>query len=166
MAEPGGRGDLPLDPELEVEGPTARDRGPGAPFHPLTLLAVAAGGALGAPARVGIDRLITAGADHGFPWATFVINVSGSFLLGLVVALVVERLPPTRLVRPFLAAGFCGAFTTFSALAVDVDRRVQTGHAAVGLLYAGTSLVAGLAAVVAGTVLAERLPWPRRGVRP
>ena len=57
-----------------------------------------------------------------------------------------------------MAAGFCGAFTTFSALAVDIDRRLQTGHVAMAVTYAAASLVAGIAAVVAGMVVARWVP--------
>ena len=67
-------------------------------------------------------------AADGFPWATLTVNVVGSFLLGVVVTLVVERWPGDRFLRPLVAVGFCGGFTTFSTLAVEIDQRIQHGH--------------------------------------
>ncbi len=94
------------------------------------MAAIAVGGALGTLARYGTDRALVSD-PLGFPWATFAVNVTGSFLLGVVVTLVVERWPPTRYVRPFAAIGFCGGFTTFSTLAVETTQRIQ--HGQVGL---------------------------------
>lgn len=147
---------LPVDPDLPEDEESAPGRLPA--YRPATLLAVAAGGALGAPARIEIARLVTSGATAGFPWATFACNVTGSFVLGLVLVLLVERLRPSRFVRPFLAAGFCGAFTTFSAVAVDLDRRLQTGHVGVAVVYAAATLVAGIVAVAAGMGAAMLVP--------
>src|ERR1043165_9943732 len=72
--------------------------------EPSILLAVAAGGALGAPARYGVAQLVHV-APGTFPWATFWTNISGSFVLGLLLALLLERFPPTRYLRPFVATG-------------------------------------------------------------
>lgn len=118
-----------------------------------TVAAVAAGGALGAPARFAIGEVahVTPGS---FPWPTFWVNVGGSFALGVLVVLVVERFPATRYVRPFLATGFLGAFTTFSTFAVETDVLAKDGHAGIAIVYAIASLVAGLLAVFAGMRLA------------
>jgi len=118
------------------------------------LAAIALGGALGAPARYGVAQLIPA-APNAFPWATFWTNISGSFALGLILALLIERFPPTRYVRPFIATGFLGAYTTYSTFAVETDLLIKNGHAAVAITYAGASLAAGLAAVWAGIVAAQ-----------
>ncbi len=83
------------------------------------------------PARYGIAQLIHVAPDS-FPWATFWTNISGSFALGLVLALIVERFPPTRYLRPFVATGFLGAYTTYSTFAVETDLLVKDGHAAIG----------------------------------
>ena len=128
------------------------------------LAAIAFGGALGAPARYGVAQVVHVAADS-FPWATFWTNVSGSFALGLVLALVLERFPPTRYVRPFVATGFLGAYTTYSTFAVETDLLVKNGHAAIGLAYEVASLVVGLVAVWAGIVAARSVPVPR-GARP
>lgn len=124
---------------------------------PDVLAAIAAGGALGAPARYEVAQLIH-GSKGDFPWATFATNVSGSLVLGFLLILVIQRYPPSRYVRPFFATGFLGAFTTFSTFAVETDLLINDGHAAVGITYAFASLVVGLAAVWAGCHLARAVP--------
>jgi CrcB protein len=81
----------------------------------------------------------------------------------LILALVLERYPPTRYLRPFIATGFLGAYTTFSTFAVETDLLIKNGHTAVALEYAATSLAAGVAAVWAGiwATRAFSLPTPR-----
>ena len=127
--------------------------------RPSVLLAIAAGGAAGTPARYALGRIVHV-APSGFPWATFVINVSGSFVLGLLLTLVVERWPPTRFVRPFAAIGFLGAYTTFSTYVVESDLLVKDGRVGVAAVYVVASLAAGFLAVYLG-IVAARL-WPRR----
>ena len=123
--------------------------------RPAVLAAVAAGGALGAPARYALSQVVYV-AENTFPWATFWTNVSGSFALGFLLILLIERFPPTRYVRPFFATGFLGAFTTFSTLAVETDLLLKDGRAYLGIVYAVASVVVGLAAVWSGMVLARR----------
>lgn len=130
-------------------------RGAHSPVRVLT--AVAAGGALGALARY----LISVGlpGDPGrFPWGTFLTNISGTLLLGFVLTVVVERFPPTRYLRPFLATGFCGAYTTFSTLAVEADLLVRDGHASAAVVYLAATTAAGLLAVTAGILAGRLLP--------
>jgi CrcB protein len=120
----------------------------------IRLLAIAVGGSLGTLARYEMDQwLVVSGL--GFPWATFTVNVLGSFLLGALVTLVTERWPPTRYVRPFAVIGFCGGFTTFSTLTVELMRRVEGGRVGLAAVYLGASLVAGVAAAGAGVLLAR-----------
>jgi fluoride exporter len=121
------------------------------------VLAVAAGGALGAPIRYEITAHVNVAPDS-FPWPTFWINISGSFLLGLLLTFVLERWPPTRYVRPFLAIGLLGAYTTFSTYSVETDLLLQDGHVGVGIGYAIISLVAGGIAVYLGIVAGRW--WP------
>jgi CrcB protein len=125
------------------------------------LAAIAAGGALGAPARYEVAQIIHVAKDT-FPWATFWTNVSGSFALGFLLILVIERFPPTRYLRPFFATGFLGAFTTFSTFAVETDLLIKDGHAALGVVYAVGSLIAGFASVWAGILLARLAPIRQR----
>jgi fluoride exporter len=132
--------------------------------EPPVLAAIALGGALGAPARYGLAQLVRV-APGSFPWATFITNVSGSFALGLVLALVIERFPPTRYLRPFVATGFLGAYTTYSTFAVETDLLVKDGHATLALAYAVASLACGLVAAAAGLRAARAGRGGRGGPR-
>lgn len=163
---------LPIDPDLGSDEPAGAVVGRRVPTRPAgrtgrraeapVLAAIALGGALGAAARYGLAQLVHV-SPGGVPWATFTTNVTGSFALGLVLAVVLERFPPTRYLRPFAATGFLGAYTTYSTFAVETDLLVKDGHAAVALGYAAASLVAGLAAVRAGIWAGRTLPFPHRG---
>ncbi len=126
-------------------------------FQPDVILAIAAGGALGAPARYEVAQLITV-APGGFPWATFWTNLSGAFVLGFFLTFVIERLPPTRFLRPFFAVGFLGSFTTFSTLAVETVFLVKDGHVMLGVGYTLASVSAGLTLAYLGIVVARLLP--------
>ena len=121
---------------------------------------VAAGGALGAPARYGLGLLVPGGGD-GFPWGTFAVNISGSLALAVLVVVVAEVLdeagPLARRLRSVLGVGFLGAYTTYSSYALEVDTLARDGHAGMALLYASVSLVAGVAAAAVGLALARRL---------
>jgi CrcB protein len=92
------------------------------------------------------------------------VNVAGSFLLGVLVTLVVEKWPGDRYLRPLGAVGFCGGFTTFSTLAVEIDQRIQHGHAGVAALYLAVTLVLGLAGALAGITVARGRLLPGAGV--
>jgi len=149
---------LPIDPDLMPGDPaepaldhhaTAHAAARARRAEPSVLAAIAVGGALGAPARYGVAQVIHVAANT-FPWATFWTNISGSFALGVILALILERFPPTRYLRPFVATGFLGAYTTYSAFAVETDLLIKNGHATIGLAYAAASLLAGFGAVWAG----------------
>jgi CrcB protein len=120
----------------------------------LRTLAIAAGGSLGTLARYGVERTLVV-SGRSFPWPTFTVNVAGSFLLGVMVTLVVERWPPTRFVRPFAAIGFCGGFTTFSTMVVEAAVRGQHGQVGLATGYLVASMVAGVVAVVLGMAAAR-----------
>jgi len=120
-------------------------------------LAVAAGGAIGAVMRWGLASGLV---SDGFPWATFVTNLSGSFALG-VVLVVGEIIGPhprhrhkpwVRLWRPFMATGVLGGFTTFSTFVLEIERL----DAGIALVYLASSVVLGLAAYSAGNAVARR----------
>lgn len=171
-AEPERDDELPVDPELGPAGPTEPSvdhQRPARPAvrtarraEPSVLAAIALGGALGAPARYGVAELVHV-APNSFPWATFWTNITGSFALGLLLALVLERFPPTRYLRPFVATGFLGAYTTYSTFAVETDLLIKDGHAAIALTYASASLLVGFAAVWVGILAARSAPLPGRG---
>jgi CrcB protein len=118
------------------------------------LVVVAAGGALGSLARWGLGEAL-AGSEGSFPWATFIVNVSGSFALGLLMVLVLEVWPPSRYVRPFLGVGVLGGYTTFSTYALDTRALVVAGRAPAAGLYLLGTLAVGLVAVWAGIALAR-----------
>jgi CrcB protein len=126
------------------------------------LLAISAGGALGAPARYSVAQLIHV-APGTFPWATFCTNISGSFALGVILALVLERFPPTRYLRPFFATGFLGAYTTYSTFAVETVLLLKDGHLGIALSYATASLLAGFAAAWMGILAGRAVPLPGKG---
>lgn len=128
------------------------------------LAAIALGGALGASARYGVAQVVHVVPD-GFPWATFLTNVSGSFALGLILALVLERFPPTRYLRPFVATGFLGAYTTYSTFAVEAVLLVKDDHVPVAVAYTVSSVVVGLVAVWSGMIAARIVPLPGGGGR-
>jgi CrcB protein len=121
---------------------------------------VAIGGALGAVARYGVAQLVTIAPD-GFPWATFWTNLSGAFVLGCFSTFVIERLAPTRFLRPFFAVGFLGSYTTFSALAVESVLLIEHDHVTLAVGYTLASVVAGLVLAYLGMVLARLLPGGR-----
>jgi fluoride exporter len=133
---------LPTDPDLP-EPPARR-------LHPEALVAVATGGALGTLARYEVGRALTT-RPGGWPLAILTVNLTGAFLLGAV--LVVVRSP--RL-RPLLATGFLGAYTTMSTLAVDTDLLVRDGRALTAFAYLAVSLVGGVLAARGG-IAAGRL---------
>jgi CrcB protein len=134
-------------------------------FSPSTLLAVAAGGAIGSPLRHLIsENLATDPGD--FPRATFLVNISGSFVLGFVIVVITERAPPTRYVRPFLATGLLGAYTTFSTLAVEAVLLVREHNIAGAIVYGVCTIGVGLFAVWLGMTLARLVSFPGHDRRP
>ncbi|WP_404959230.1 FluC/FEX family fluoride channel [Streptomyces sp. 147326] len=132
-----------IDPDVDLHVPAQRGEPQGR-----VLVAVAAGGAVGATARYGIALLWPAGTG-AFPWATFWINTSGCALIGVLMVLISEggRTAPHPLLRPFAGVGVLGGFTTFSTYAVDVSQLLDEGAAGTALAYAGLTVVAALGAV-------------------
>ena len=104
-------------------------RWPVAATEPDVLAVIAVGGMLGAAARFKLAEALPTKPGH-FPWATFWTNLSGSFLLGFLLIVLLERFPPTRYVRPFLATGILGAFTTMSTYTVETALLMKDDHAA------------------------------------
>ncbi|MGB6455716.1 MAG: CrcB family protein [Streptosporangiaceae bacterium] len=125
--------------------------GPGA----ADVAAIAAGGGLGSLARYLLSAAFPAG--HGFPWAIFAVNVSGSFLLGVFMVYLLEVWPPRRFLRPFLAVGLIGGYTTFSTYAGGVLTLLTGGATSLATAYALSSILAAVAAVWCG-VQAARSP--------
>ena len=111
--------------------------------------AIALGGFLGGEARY-LLGLAFPTAHDGFPATTFAINVSGSFVLALLLVLILDVWPPTKYLRPLLCTGFCGAYTTFSTWMVDTDKLVSAGRYGLAAADVFGSLAAGLAAATFG----------------
>ena len=111
--------------------------------------AIALGGFLGGEARY-LLGLAFPTAHSGFPATTFAINVSGSFVLALLLVLILDVWPPTKYLRPLLCTGFCGAYTTFSTWMVDIDRLFSAGRYGLAAADVFGSLAAGLAATTLG----------------
>lgn len=124
-------------------------------------LAVAAGGAVGAVLRYYLGGSVLGRWAAPFPLATFVINVSGSFLLGFFLTVATERLQIDPLIRLAVAVGFVGAFTTFSTFEYETARLVETGFPLYALLSVILSVALGFAAVWAGIFLGRQVAGHR-----
>ena len=121
------------------------------------IAAIFVGGYIGAIARAELIQAFPADAGE-WPWATFIANIAGAFLLGYFATRLQERLPLSAYRRPFLGTGFCGALTTFSAMQLELLRLLDGGHVGLALAYSVTSIVLGFIAVVAATNLVRRTP--------
>lgn len=150
--------DRPIDPDVDLHVPAQR-----AELHWPVLAAIAVGGALGALARYGLQTALPTGPAD-FPWATFLVNVSGCLLIGVLMVVITEVRQAHRLVRPFLGVGVLGGYTTFSTYVVDVQRAVAAGAPLTGLVYLAATMLAAVAAVVAGMWL-TRWVASRAGAR-
>jgi CrcB protein len=118
--------------------------------------AVAIGAALGGVARYVIGQVFAQRFGPGFPYGTLFINVTGSFLIGVVAELATSRaFGVTPLIRVFAATGILGGYTTFSTFSLDGLMLVSDGAALLAALYAAGSVALGLVAAYAGLVLAR-----------
>jgi fluoride exporter len=122
-----------------------------------TIVAIGIAGALGALARYGLDGLVARRLPSTFPWGTFVVNMSGAFVLGFLMTLMTEQLTTASWLRSALTLGFLAAYTTFSTLAYETYRLLEDG--ALGLAAANLlgSAAAGLFAVYLGVVAGRAL---------
>jgi fluoride exporter len=119
-------------------------------------LLVALGGAIGSVARWATAFVITQQVGPAFPWGTLTINVAGSFLIGVIGELArTASLGVTPDVRTFLVIGCLGGFTTFSSFSFEMLELFQRGALTPAVLYAGGSVVLGLAAAWAGFSVAR-----------
>ncbi|GIF64386.1 hypothetical protein Ais01nite_24210 [Asanoa ishikariensis] len=127
-----------------MPGPAERARPPWS-----ALAVVSAGGVLGALARYGIGHAWPTPAS-GFPWATFVINVTGCLLMGALMMLVHDVFTRHHLLQPFLGVGVLGGYTTFSTYSVEIRGLIAAGATGTAVLYLFATLAAALVAVFAG----------------
>lgn len=163
VGEPDGR-----EPNGEVSGAVGpQSFAPPTPVRPRKwdiALVVSAGGAIGGAIRWSVNQALPTVAG-GFPWSTFIENVTGCFLLAVVMVLLLDVLPPHRYARPFIGIGILGGYTTFSTYTADTRVLLAAGEPIMAMAYLFGSVAAGLLAVLAGLALtraATGLRQPRR----
>ncbi|MFT6092488.1 MAG: CrcB protein [Pseudohongiellaceae bacterium] len=113
-------------------------------------LSIAVGGALGAMSRYWLAAHVNNIANSQFPMGIFVVNVAGSFLIGVAFIFFAEKALLQEQWRPIVMVGFLGAFTTFSTFSLDALLLFQQGHYNTALLYTAASVIICLIAVFAG----------------
>jgi fluoride exporter len=120
--------------------------------------AIFAGGFVGAIARA---ELAVALPYHPgqWPWATFIVNLVGAFMLGYFTTRLQERLPVSAYRRPLLGTGLCGALTTFSTMQLELLQMLNGNHVGMAFAYALSSVILGFLAVAAATNLVRRARW-------
>ncbi len=131
------------------------------------LLAVFAGGVIGALARGGLGHAVAL-SPGAWPWPTFAVNLAAAALLGYAVAWLSEHHPSTMYVRAFIATGVCGALSTFSTFALELIHLYEKSGLGLACGYAGASIAGATAALLIGMALAPRVTahvFARRGSR-
>ena len=121
------------------------------------LIAIAVGGALGALSRYSLGLWITNKWNHGFPLHTFIINITGAFLLGFINIFLLERYAINPIWRIGIGVGFLGAFTTFSTFGYEAITLIQEGNIYTALLYTLLSILVGFTGVAIGIGLARSI---------
>ena len=122
----------------------------------MTLALLVLAGAVGALLRYEVELLVRRSLGPDFPWGTLLINVSGSFALGVVVGLAAHHGVPTSVVT-VVGAGLLGAYTTFSTFSVDSVGLVEHGRARAAAANLGASLALGLGAAAIGLAIGQAL---------
>jgi fluoride exporter len=116
------------------------------------LFSVMAGGFIGAPSRYLLDRAVTSRIDSELPWGTFLVNMTGSLLLGFLTGLVLaHQMGPVP--KALLGTGFCGAYTTFSTFTYETLRLVEDGELRQAATNVAMSVVIGVGFAAAGVAL-------------
>ena len=123
----------------------------------MSLLLVGLGGFAGAISRYLVDGLVSDRTGGGFPWGTLVVNVTGSFLLGLLFAMTAERAILPAEIRGPVMIGFIGAYTTFSTYMLESWILIEGGSYLPALANLGGSIVIGLVAVAAGLIIGRAI---------
>jgi len=118
---------------------------------------VGVAGFFGAISRYWVDGVVSRAVGGAFPWGTWVVNISGCFVIGLLTTVLTERFLPHPALRVALTVGFVGAYTTFSTFAYESFRLGQDGALGLAALNVATSILAGFVAVWAGILLGRAL---------
>jgi CrcB protein len=126
------------------------------PHDPRKLLAIYAGGMVGALARVALAEAAATGPSQ-WPWATFAANMVGALLLGYFFMLFRED-SEERLHHPFLGIGFCGTLTTFSTFQLELYEMVDGGYLGLAVAYSAATIVLGYLCVRLGIALERQRP--------
>jgi CrcB protein len=121
------------------------------------IAAILAGGAAGALARAGLADALPPRSGH-WPWATFIVNLLGAFVLGWLLTRLAERTAPSRHWRFLAGTGFCGALTTFSTFEIETFQLVRGGDPLLAVAYAVASITAGMLVAIAAVLIAR---WGR-----
>ena len=121
------------------------------------LMAIAAGGALGAVLRYWTSIAVHSRLGQGFPYGTLVVNVAGSLLMGFLYVWLLERASVGSAFRGFLTIGILGALTTFSTFSVETLALVEAGHPGKAALNVFLSVTVCLAAAALGIFAARQL---------
>ena len=114
------------------------------------ILWVALGGAIGSAARYSVNVACGRFCGTAFPWGTLAVNISGSFLIGVLISAMALRFNPTQEMRTFLTTGILGGFTTFSAFSMDFAALAERGETTTALAYMTLTVAASFAAIFAG----------------
>lgn len=121
------------------------------------ILAIAAGGALGAVLRHYVGLVTLSVAGNNFPWGTLGVNVIGSFAMGVLITYFAISWNPSPEIRGFLTVGLLGAFTTFSTFSLDVATLWERGAALAAMGYIMASVVLSIAALFAGMLIIRQV---------
>jgi len=123
----------------------------------MNIMIIGIGGFIGAISRYGLALWIGQRWGRSFPLGTFVINVSGSFLIGLLMTLMMERFTVNPLWRLLLVVGFLGAYTTFSTFEFETGALLKDGEWAFAMLNVILSVVVGFIALKLGEMIAKAI---------
>lgn len=123
----------------------------------MMLVSIAAGGAIGALGRHFVSIGAASVFGLAFPCGTLLVNVIGSFLMGLLIAAMAQWVTLSEEMRGFLAVGFLGAFTTFSTFSLDAVSLYERGEIAQAGLYVGASVILSIAGLMAGLFIVRAL---------
>lgn len=121
------------------------------------LLLVGLGGGIGSMLRYLCQKWFSENYPQPFPWGTFVVNLIGCFLIGIIYAASEKSTALTPQTRLFLAAGFCGGFTTFSTFAYENMNLLRSGDTSYFLIYTFGSMILGIAGVFGGIAVMKLL---------